>query len=167
MLAEVASAAVSAPDGLSPAGAQAAKTRTTKVRLVFDNADRLLRPNMFADITISSDTQEDAIVIPSEAVVRSGDRTQAFVVREPGKFEPRDIRTGIESQGFVTVLDGVSAGEEVVTSAQFLVDSESKLREATAKMMEVLERADRTEEPASMNHTEHSVEQVPQEDQHD
>jgi Cu(I)/Ag(I) efflux system membrane fusion protein len=143
------------------------RTRTTKVRLVFDNADRLLRPDMFADITISSDTQEDAIVIPAEAVVRSGDRTQAFVVREPGKFEPRDIRTGIESKGFVTVLDGVSAGEEVVTSAQFLVDSESKLREATAKMMEVLERADRTEEPASMNHDEHSTEQAPQEDQHD
>ncbi len=113
-----------------------AKTRTTKVRLVFDNADRLLRPDMFADVTIFSDRQEDVIVIPSEAVVRSGDRIQAFVVRGPGKFEPRDIQTGIESRGFVSVLEGVLEGEEVVTSAQFLVDSESKLREATAKMLE-------------------------------
>ena len=114
------------------------KTRTTKVRLVFDNAQRLLRPDMFAEVTIASDTQDDAIVVPAEAVVRSGDRTQAFVVRAPGKFEPRDIETGIESDGFVTVLEGIAEGEEVVTSAQFLVDSESKLREATAKMMETL-----------------------------
>jgi len=121
-----------------------AKTRTTKVRLVFDNAERLLRPDMFADVTILSDTQEDAIVIPAEAVVRSGDRAQVFVVREPGKFEPRDITIGIESQGFVAVLDGVSEGEEVVTSAQFLVDSESKLREATAKMLEATGRKSAT-----------------------
>jgi Cu(I)/Ag(I) efflux system membrane fusion protein len=134
-----------------------AKTRTTKVRVIFDNADRLLRPDMFADITISTDRQEDAIVIPAEAVVRSGDRTQAFVVREPGKFEPRDIQTGIESRGFVTVLSGISAGEKVVTSAQFLVDSESKLREATAKMMEVLNGTDESAPPAAMNQGEQNA----------
>jgi Cu(I)/Ag(I) efflux system membrane fusion protein len=59
-------------------------------------------------------------------------------VRGPGKFEPRIVSLGIESNGQVAVLDGVDAGDEVVTSAQFLVDSESKLREATAKMMDVL-----------------------------
>ena len=139
-----------------------AKTRTTKVRLVFQNVDRLLRPNMFADIMISADRQEDSIVIPAEAVIRSGDRTQAFVVREPGKFEPRDIQTGIESQGFVTVLTGISAGEEVVTSAQFLVDSESKLREATAKMMEVLKGTSESSLPAMTQ-----GEEDPQEHQHD
>lgn len=115
-----------------------AKTRTTKVRVVFDNADLMLRPDMFADIKINADTQEDSIVIPSEAVVRSGGRSQVFVVREPGKFEPREVQLGIESQGQVSVMTGLSEGEEVVTSAQFLVDSESKLREATAKMMETL-----------------------------
>lgn len=134
-----------------------ARTRSTKVRMVFDNADQLLRPDMFVDVTIFSDRQQDAIVIPSEAVVRSGDRTQAFVVRAPGKFEPRDIRTGIESRGFVTVLEGVSEGEEVVTSAQFLVDSESKLREATAKMMEVLGNAGDPSPPGEMIHDGHSV----------
>lgn len=115
-----------------------ANTRTTKVRLVFDNQELLLRPDMFADITIHSDTQLAAIVIPAEAVIRSGRRTQVFVVKGAGKFEPRLVELGIESNGMVTVLDGISAGEEVVTSAQFLIDSESKLREATAKMMEVL-----------------------------
>lgn len=114
------------------------KTRTTKVRLVFDNEERLLRPDMFADVLIHSDTQEDVIVIPSEAVVRSGGRTQTFVVREPGKFEPRLVTLGVESQGKVSVMKGLSEGEEVVTSAQFLVDSESKLREATAKMLKAI-----------------------------
>lgn len=117
------------------------KTRTTKVRLVFDNRELLLRPEMFAEVSIHSDTQNNAVVIPAESVIRSGKRTQVFVVREPGKFEPRLVELGIESNGQVAILDGVSAGEEVVTSAQFLVDSESKLREATAKMMDVLKGA--------------------------
>lgn len=143
-----------------------AKTRTTKVRVVFDNVDRLLRPDMFAEVTIYTDTQENAIVIPAEAVVRSGDRTQAFVVREPGKFEPRDIKTGIESGGLVTILEGVSVGEEVVTSAQFLVDSESKLREATAKMMEVRIQGDGPDAHGGMKQDGPSTEAA-QEHQHD
>ena len=114
------------------------KTRTTKVRVVFDNEDLLLRPNMFADVKIQSDKQENAIVIPSESVIRSGENPQVFVVRSPGKFEPRAVVLGIESEGQVTVLSGLEEGEEVVTSSQFLVDSESKLHEATAKMMESL-----------------------------
>jgi Cu(I)/Ag(I) efflux system membrane fusion protein len=113
-----------------------AKTRTIKVRLVFDNAEWLLKPDMFADVTIHASTQVEAVVIPSEAVVRSGAKTQVFVVRGAGKFEPRQITTGLSSNGDIAVLDGVKAGEEVVTSAQFLIDSESRLHEATAKMME-------------------------------
>jgi Cu(I)/Ag(I) efflux system membrane fusion protein len=115
-----------------------AKTRTTQVRVVVDNKDLLLRPDMFAEVTIKSDVQKNAVVIPSEAIIRSGTQTQVFVVRGPGKFEPRLVKLGVESEGKVVVLEGVNAGEEVVTSAQFLLDSESKLREATAKMMEVI-----------------------------
>jgi len=113
-----------------------AKTRTIKVRLEFDNPDQLLKPDMFADVTIHAQRTVDAIVIPAEAVVRSGEREQVFVVRAPGKFEPRAVRLGVSAQGMVQVLDGVSPGERVVTSSQFLIDSESKLREATAKMLE-------------------------------
>lgn len=113
-----------------------AKTRTIKVRLIFDNSELLLKPDMFAEVTIYADKQLNAVVIPIEAVVRSGETSQVFVVRSAGKFEPRDITTGLSSDGEVTVLKGLKAGEEVVTSAQFLIDSESKLREATEKMIE-------------------------------
>lgn len=112
------------------------KTRTVKVRLEFANPRGLLKPNMFADVTINASRQVNAIVIPSEAVVRSGTREQVFVVRGPGKFEPREVRLGITSNGYTQVLQGVAVGDQVVTSAQFLIDSESKLREATSKMME-------------------------------
>lgn len=114
-----------------------AKTRTTRVRIVFDNKELLLRPDMFAEIKINSDTQKAALVIPSEAVIRSGNNTQVFIVRGKGKYEPRKVKLGIESHGHVVVLAGLREGDEVVTSAQFLIDSESKLREATAKMLEV------------------------------
>ncbi|MCF6250167.1 MAG: efflux RND transporter periplasmic adaptor subunit [Methylococcaceae bacterium] len=113
-----------------------AKTRTIKVRLVFDNTELLLKPDMFADVTIYAGLQVDAVVIPSEAVIRSGARNQVFVVREPGKFEPRLVTLGLASNGKVSVLKGLNVGETVVTSSQFLIDSESKLREATAKMMQ-------------------------------
>ena len=113
-----------------------AKTRTIKVRLVFDNPDLLLKPEMFAEVTIQAGTQLNVIVIPSEAVIRSGARNQVFVVRSPGKFAPRLVTLGLESDGKVAVLAGLHSGEKVVVSAQFLLDSESKLREATAKMLE-------------------------------
>ena len=116
------------------------KTRTIKVRMRFDNHDLLLKPDMFAEVTIEAQRQVEAVVIPEEAVVRSGEREQVFVVREPGKFEPREVRLGVSAEGVVQVLEGVAPGEEVVTSSQFLIDSESKLREATAKMMEAMQK---------------------------
>lgn len=109
-------------------------TRTTKVRLVFDNPDLLLRPEMFSEVSIYSQEKADLVVVPGEAVVRSGTYEQIFVMKEEGVFEPRKVTLGIESGGSVAVLEGVKAGERVVVSAQFLIDSESKLREATAKM---------------------------------
>ncbi len=113
-----------------------AKTRTIKVRLVFDNPDLLLKPDMFADVTIFAGQQHHALIIPSEAVIRSGSRNQVFVVRAAGKFEPRQVTLGLAANGKVSVINGLKAGETVVSSAQFLIDSESKLREATAKMQQ-------------------------------
>jgi Cu(I)/Ag(I) efflux system membrane fusion protein len=115
------------------------KSRTVQVRLEFDNPDLLLKPGMFANVTLYTDPQPDAVVVPSEAIVRSGSREQIFVVRKPGKFEPREVTLGVSAQGLTQILSGVQAGEQVVTSSQFLIDSESKLREATAKMMNALQ----------------------------
>ena len=112
-------------------------TRTAKIRLEFPNPRRELKPGMFSDVTIHADRQVDAVVIPSEAVVRSGTHDQVFVVRQEGKFEPRLVTLGVTAEGLVQVLEGVQAGERVVTSSQFLIDSESKLNEATSKMLEV------------------------------
>ena len=111
-------------------------TRTIKARLEFDNRDLLLKPEMFADVTIYASPRENVIVVPSEAIVRSGLQEQVFVVRAPGKFEPRKVEIGLSGEGVTEIRSGVSSGEEVVVSAQFLIDSESKLRESAAKMME-------------------------------
>ncbi len=123
------------------------KSRAVQVRLEFDNADLSLKPGMFANVTLHVDTQPSAVVIPSEAIVRSGSREQVFVVREPGKFEPREVTLGVSSGGMVQILSGIKAGEQVVTSSQFLIDSESKLREATAKMMAVMALESETDAP--------------------
>lgn len=113
------------------------RTRSIKVRLVFDNPEMLLKPEMFAEVVIHSDKVVDTIVIPSEAVIRSGRDDRVFVVRAPGKFEPTTVKLGFQSGGQVSVLEGLEDGDEVVVSGQFLVDSESSLREAARKMMEV------------------------------
>jgi len=113
-----------------------AKTRTVKVRLEFNNPKRLLKPDMFADVIIHASHQVNAITVPSQAIVRSGTREQVFIVRGPGKFEPREVKLGVTTDGMTQIIEGVQLGEEVVASALFLIDSESKLREATAKMIE-------------------------------
>jgi len=113
-----------------------AKTRTARIRLEFRNHDLALKPEMYANIVLHASRQIDAVTVPAEAVVRSGAREIVFVVTGPGKFAPRQIRLGVSSEGQTQVMDGLQAGEEVVVSAQFLIDSESKLREAVSKMLE-------------------------------
>ena len=112
------------------------KTRTNKVRIEFDNHDLILKPEMFANITLKPSRTVNAVVVPSEAIVRTGARNQVFVQRAEGKFEPRIVKLGLQSDGEIQILSGIKAGELVVTSSQFLIDSESKLKEATAKMLE-------------------------------
>ncbi len=112
------------------------KTRTVKVRLIFDNSNGMLKPGMFADITIHAGKRNKILAVPSEAIVRSGSEEQVFVVTGPGIFEPKKVVTGVEAEGYTEIIEGLDQHASVVTSAQFLIDSESKLREATAKMVE-------------------------------
>ena len=113
------------------------KTRTIKARLEFPNDELLLKPDIFADVTIRAQPKAKVVAVPSEAVVRSGIREKIFIVSEPGRFEPRDVVVGVSSEGWTEISEGINPGEEVVVSAQFLIDSESKLREAVSKMREI------------------------------
>jgi Cu(I)/Ag(I) efflux system membrane fusion protein len=134
-----------------------AKTRTVKVRIELDNPELALKPDMYANVDVQTDRQVDAIVVPSEAILRTGTRNLVFVQRAPGKFEPRKVTLGVSSNGETQITDGLKAGEIVVTSGQFLLDSESRLREATARMLEPANAgATRGTKPASPGMMQHS-----------
>jgi len=125
-----------------------AETRTVKVRMEFDNPNWELKPDMYANVKLESKIAETALIVPAEAVIRSGVRDIIIVSKSGGIFEPRDVRVGVDTgDGHLQILEGVREGEEVVTSAQFLIDSESKLREAVDKMRQKTEdRGQRTED---------------------
>ncbi|NOX89362.1 MAG: efflux RND transporter periplasmic adaptor subunit [Calditrichaeota bacterium] len=112
------------------------KARDVKVRLEFANPNYELKPGMYANIIIKADPIKDALVIPTEAVIRSGKRNLVFIARGNGRFEPREVRIAEENEeGQIRILSGLFAGEKVVTSAQFMLDSESRLQEAIQKML--------------------------------
>ena len=113
------------------------KTRDVVIRLEFENPDLDLKPDMYADVRIKSRSGREGLVIPSEAVIRSGERNLVFVTRPGNKFTPRDVTLGPPVDGGkIQILTGLAVGETVVTSGQFLLDSESKLKEAVQKMLE-------------------------------
>lgn len=125
------------------------RTRVVKIRLEFPNPRLELKPGMYTNIALQCDLGRTALLIPREAYIDSGTRKVAFVSLGEGKFQPRDIQTGVEAEkGFVEVLYGLDVGDPIVTSGQFLLDSESKLREAIAKMMEARKAA--SNPPADM-----------------
>jgi hypothetical protein len=112
-------------------------TRTVKVRLEFDNPHLLLKPGMFADVQIRADLGRTGLQVPRSAVIDTGRRSVAFVSLGEGRFEPRSVQTGVDlGEDRIEVLSGLHRGELVVVSGQFLLDSESKLREAILKMIE-------------------------------
>jgi Cu(I)/Ag(I) efflux system membrane fusion protein/cobalt-zinc-cadmium efflux system membrane fusion protein len=113
------------------------KTRTVRLRLTFDNKGGLLKPEMFGNVYLDSVLDDNGLVVPQEAVIDSGVRKVVFIAKGKGRFEPREIETGVESVGHTfQVLKGLEEGEEIVTSAQFMFDSESRLREAIQKMLD-------------------------------
>jgi RND family efflux transporter MFP subunit len=106
------------------------QTRTLKVRMDFDNPGMQLRPEMFANVEFEVGLGRK-LVVPESAVLDSGLKQYVFLNRGDGYFEPREVRVGMRTGGFVVIDGGLQAGDEVVTSANFLIDSESKLK-ATA-----------------------------------
>jgi hypothetical protein len=112
------------------------KSRTLTVRLEFDNPGYRLKPGMFATVYIQFRKKDDALGIPTEAILHTGTRKLVFISTGDGKFEPREVRTGLVGDRHVTeVISGLAEGDLVVTSGQFLIDSESQLQEAIQKML--------------------------------
>lgn len=110
------------------------KTRTLKVRLRFDNADETLKPNMFADVTIYGGAKTNILIIPREALIRTGESERVILDLGEGKFLPREVTAGIESGDWVEVKHGLREGDVVVTSGHFLIDSEASLKASIMRM---------------------------------
>jgi RND family efflux transporter MFP subunit len=110
------------------------KTRTNKVRMEFANPKWNLKPDMYANVTIKSTIAKRGVAVPEEAVIHSGERDIVIVQGRNGTFESRELTLGPQADGYYQVLKGLRAGETVVTSSSFLIDSESNLREALSKL---------------------------------
>lgn len=112
------------------------KVREVKVRLEFDNPQSMLKPGMFANVQLRNTLAEERVLAPRSAILDTGRRQVAFVSLGEGRFEPRQVEVGVETEeGVVEIRDGLKPGEMVVTSGQFLIDSEARIREALAKMI--------------------------------
>ncbi len=110
------------------------KTRTIRARLVLDNSDMALKPNMYANVGIEAQMLHHAIKIPREALIRTGTSNHVIEAMGGGRFRPVDVTVGIESGEFVQIISGLSAGMKVVTSGQFLIDSEASLTAGFGRM---------------------------------
>jgi Cu(I)/Ag(I) efflux system membrane fusion protein len=106
------------------------ETRTARVRIVLANPDTIMRPNMYADVVIESGGDRPVIAVPDSAVINSGKRQVAIVDKGEGRFEPREVKTGMRGDGYVEVREGIAEGDKVVVAANFLIDAESNLKAA-------------------------------------
>jgi RND family efflux transporter MFP subunit len=115
-------------------------TRTAKVRLRFPNPGLRLKPEMFAQVKIESPVTHNAVVVPSNAILNTGLKQHVFIALGQGRFVPQEVKVGVlGNDGMLEILSGLKGGEEVVTSAQFMLDSESRFREAVQMMMPKME----------------------------
>ncbi len=119
----------------------AKETRTGRIRIELPNLDGRLKPEMYADVVIDAGGGDGPrLAVPVDAIIADGSRQVVIVDRGEGRFEPRDVKLGLRGDGYVEIVDGLSAGEMVVTSANFLIDAESNLKAALKTF---------TKEPAS------------------
>ena len=112
------------------------ETRTVKARIEVANPGLELKPAMFANVSITTGVAEETLAIPMTALLNSGKGQTVFVALGEGRFAPRNVKSGVRDEsGAIQILSGLSEGESVVVSAQFMLDSESRLREALDKML--------------------------------
>jgi Cu/Ag efflux protein CusF len=107
-----------------------AETRTVPVRVELANPGLLIKPGMFAQVELQISAMAKGLTVPLSAVIDSGTRQIALVQIGPGRFEPREVKTGARSDNYIEVLNGIKEGEQVVVAANFLIDAESNLKAA-------------------------------------
>jgi membrane fusion protein, copper/silver efflux system len=107
-----------------------AQTRTARIRVEMPNPDQLLRPDMYVDADIDTGAPEPVLAVPESSVLDSGTRQAVLIDKGEGRFEPRDVKLGHRGGGYIEIRDGLNDGEQVVTSANFLIDAESNLKAA-------------------------------------
>ncbi len=113
-----------------------AATRSTRVRLELDNPEGLLRPGMFAQIALAAGDATPRVAVPTSAIIDDGERRVVLIALGEGRFKPQPVKLGQRGRDVVEVLDGVTAGDRVVVSANFLIDSESQLKAALSNLVE-------------------------------
>ena len=106
------------------------ETRTGRIRIELANPDALLKPNMYADVAIESGGAAPVLTVPDSAIIDSGAHRTVILDKGEGRFEPREVKTGGHGGGFIEVKEGLSEGDNVVVSANFLIDAESNLKAA-------------------------------------
>ncbi len=112
------------------------QTRTLKARIVFENPNEFLKPNMFTELLIEAGLQHQAFSVPRDAVIRSGSMSRVVKAMGSGRFKSVLVKTGVESGQRIEILKGLQVGDNVVVSAQFLIDSESSLSGELSRMEE-------------------------------
>lgn len=112
------------------------KTRTLRVRIRFNNPEQLLKPNMFSTLIIRSSFSKDSLFVRREAIIRNGQMERVVKALGDGKFQSVAVKTGSESGNYIEIIEGLAENEQIVTSAQFLIDSESSLTASFERMQE-------------------------------
>ncbi len=110
------------------------KTHTLRVRITFPNIDILIKPNMYANVNIHANPLHDVLTIPSTALIRAGRGDRVILSLGEGLYRPQPVKIGYQSNGENVVLSGLSQGDNVVTSAQFLIDSESSIKASFSRL---------------------------------
>lgn len=111
------------------------ESRTARARIVFDNPQLVLKPGMYAKVRIDAAPRTGVVVVPSQAVIRTGRQERVILALGEGRFRPAEVRTGLESGGKTVILQGLSAGERIVVSSQFLIDSEASMDASLMRML--------------------------------
>ena len=109
-------------------------TRTLRARVVFENPEGVLKPGMYAEVGLAGSARADALLVPTEAVIRTGTRSVVLVAEGEGRFRPVEVELGPEHGDRIVILKGLEEGQQVVVSGQFLIDSEASLQGAYERL---------------------------------